>query len=250
MEEEKVVLSPRRWYRTGWGITIIVVGGIVLIGAIFFSYNVIKFYQMIKQGKGGELAEKYNSTTSQVDPQIMALRLELETGDYPYLGSKEAPITIVAFLDYKCPFCIEEAPTLYRLGQNYSDKVKIIIRDFPSDSLHPGATEVAKMANCAYKMGFYWPAFNWIFNNQDLLPTSTAVSDASATQFANEFGVDVSQFLTCYHSPEIARKVNENFGNGYRFGARGTPTFFINGEQAQGAIEYKIWEGYVKQLGN
>ncbi len=239
--------AKRHWYQTWWGIGGMVVGAILLVLAGLFLVNFIKFYQMIKQGKGAELEAKYNGAAYQVNPQLTALRLELESGDHPYLGNPQAPVTIVEFVDYKCPYCKDEASIIYRLGQTYGNKVKIIIRDFPSESLHPGATDIAKLANCAYKMGFYWPAYNWIFTNQDNLPSST-VSDEYASQFANEFGVDSSKFLTCFKSPEINSLINRNFADGYRFGVHGTPTFFVNGEKTQGVIDYGIWEGYVKQF--
>jgi len=236
------------WYRTWWGITIMVVGVVVLVFGSFFLYNVVKFYQMIKEGNGPELEKKYAESDYRVNPQLAAMRLELESGDHPYLGNNEAPVTIVAFYDYKCPYTIDAAPSMFQLAQKFGNKVKLIIRDFPSESLHPGANEVAKLADCAYKMGFYWPAYTWIFSNQDSLPTSTIMSDEYANQFAGTFGADTKQFLACFHSSDVDMTINKNFADGYRFGVRGTPTFFINGEKVQGAVDYNIWEGYLKQF--
>jgi len=134
--EEPKDNKPKKWYKTSWGITILVIAALISIAVVFFLCKVFYFWWMIKSGRGAELDQNYGSTATQVvDPQLQAQRLAIEVTDSPYFGSKDAKIVIVEFVDYKCPFCQKMAPIMFKLAQTYGDKIKLIIRNFPSDIL-------------------------------------------------------------------------------------------------------------------
>ena len=135
---------------------------------------------------------------------------------------------------------------MFKLAQTYNDKIKLIVRDFPIDSLHPDASQAAKLAFCAHKMGVFWPAYNWLFANQDQLPE---IIDAEyAKTFAGALSLSADDFVACFSSTAATTAINRDFAAAYQLNSRGTPTYFINGLKTDGAIEYSVWEDFIKKF--
>jgi protein-disulfide isomerase len=134
------------------------------------------------------------------------------------------------------------------LGQYGSTKVKLIYRQFPGESIHPGANRLSQIALCAYNQGpaKYWGVHNYLFNKQDDLPTY--LRSEEITSLANETGLDVARLNDCLGSSATLVKINRDYADGVRFGVAGTPTFFINGQKIEGVIPWEVWDGFVKQF--
>lgn len=239
-----------RWYQTWWGITLAGLGGLVLFGALAFGAVTLKFLWQIKQGQGSILQQQVyggftpiqggNQSKEKVDRDI------LEKGDFPYLGSVNAPTTIVVFGDFRCPYTKAEWPILQKLVDTYGYKIKLIFRNFPAESIHPGTGKLSQIAVCAYDQGKYWNTHNYLFNNQDGLPRQFLPDDIA--KLANDNGLDLEQLNKCLSSSQTASKVNRDYADGYKFGVAGTPTFFINGQKTQGVVPWEAWEKFVKEL--
>ena len=248
---------PVRWYQTFWGIALLGIAGLVLVGAGVFSFFTVKFWWQIKQGKGDLLQQQVYSGFDRQSKETKAEKVDreiLETGadkkgDLPFLGNPNAPITVVVFGDFRCPNTKKAWPILQRLVSQYgSTKVKLTYRQFPGESIHPGTNKLSQIAMCAYNQGpeKYWGVHNYLFNRQNDLPEYLAESDLK--NLANDTGLDFSRLNECLNSTSALIKINRDYADGARFGVAGTPTFFINGQKIEGVVPWEAWEGFVKQF--
>jgi thiol-disulfide isomerase/thioredoxin len=156
------------WYQTVWGVGLI--GLLVLIGAIAILITIltIKYTLDIRHGQGAEVGQEFYGPFSSlgkntvITPAVVD-RTRLEQGDFPYLGTDHAPITIVEFVDLKCPNCLLAYPIMNQVLQKYGKNIKLVIRQFPLESLHPGTTQVSLFAECARAQGKFLGAYSLAF---------------------------------------------------------------------------------------
>ena len=144
-------------------------------------------------------------------------------------GPREAPINIVEFSDFRCPFCKSVVPTLKQLATQYGDKVRWVFRDFPIPGLHPDAPLAHEAARCAGEQGKFWPYHDLLFER------ATDASAPALKQYAAEVGADRAAFDQCLDGHKYQQAVNADVEAGSKLGVSGTPTFFINGELLSGA---------------
>src|SRR5436309_2842471 len=147
----------------------------------------------------------------------------------PFLGPVAAPVTIVEFSDFQCPFCKQVVPTLTQVRSRYGEKVKLVYRDFPIDGLHPQARKAAEAARCAQDQGKFWDYHDALFANAPKL------SLEQLKAYAQQVGLDLPSFERCLASGAHAAAVQKSVDEGIRLGVTGTPAFFINGEFVSGA---------------
>lgn len=158
--------------------------------------------------------------------------------DDPVLGDKDAPVTIIEFSDYECPFCGRNFRETYPLlKKNYIDtgKVKLVYRDFPLN-FHPMAVPAAVAANCVRENGgdsAYWKMHDRIFENQQSL------SNENLKKWAKDLGHDIGN---CLDSGKYKEEVQKDVADGSAAGVKGTPSFFINGRQLEGAQPYAVFQ--------
>jgi protein-disulfide isomerase len=146
----------------------------------------------------------------------------------PSKGPEKAPITIVEFSDFECPFCVRAEETIKQVMKEYDGKVRLVYRDFPLP-FHPNAQKAAEAAHCAGDQGKYWEMHEQLFQNQKAL----AVADLKA--HAKTLGLDGGKFEKCLDSGEKAKEVEEHKKAGAEVGVTGTPAFFVNGVVLTGA---------------
>jgi protein-disulfide isomerase len=154
-------------------------------------------------------------------------------GDAPALGRADAPVTIVEFSDYQCPFCQRFfASTLPALKTEYIDagKVRYVFRDYPIDQLHPQARKAAEAAHCAGDQGKYWEMHDILFQNQ------SALALPQLTGHAQTLGLDARTFDECLSSGVHAARVNRGVADAAAAGVQGTPGFVIGKTTASDAI--------------
>jgi protein-disulfide isomerase len=156
-------------------------------------------------------------------------RVSVSTDGAPMRGAANAPITVVEFSDFHCPFCKRVLPTLKDLESKYGDKVKVVFRDYPLDQLHPGARKAHEAARCAHEQGKFWAYHDILF---DKAPRASA--DDLKT-YAREAALDLGKFDQCLASGKYKEVVQKDIEEGARLGINGTPAFFINGELISGA---------------
>ena len=170
--------------------------------------------------------------------QQQPIRQNIDLGDAPVLGDKNAPVTIVEFSDFQCPYCGRFfTQTLPSIKKDYIDtgKAKLVFRDFPL-SFHPNAAPAAEAAECANEQGKYWGYHDKLFENQDSLSSELYLT------LAEELGLDSDKFKTCIESNKYSEEVQADFSYGAKVGVSGTPTFFINGLKLVGAQPYEAFK--------
>jgi protein-disulfide isomerase len=149
--------------------------------------------------------------------------------DDPVKGAATAPVTIVEFSDFQCPFCSRVNPTLKQVEDKYGDKVRVVFRNFPLLQIHPNAAKAAEAASCAADQGKFWEMHDKLFANQQKL----AVDDLKA--HATELGLKADVFNQCLDSGKKEAEWKKDMDEGSSYGLTGTPAFFINGRLISGA---------------
>jgi protein-disulfide isomerase len=144
-------------------------------------------------------------------------------------GGEQAPVTIVEFTDFHCPFCKRVLPTLTQLESQYGEKVKVVFRDFPLDRLHPQASKAHEAARCADEQGQFWAYHDQLYAH------APKASPEQLTGYAREVGLDVAAFEQCLSSERHQAAVQQDIAEGTRLSVTGTPTFFVNGRLLVGA---------------
>lgn len=164
----------------------------------------------------------------------------MSVGDGPALGQADAPITIVEFSDYQCPFCKKHAVnTLGAIKTSYIDtgKVRYMFRDFPLDSIHPYARKAAEAAHCAGDQGKFWDMHDVMFQNQG------ALMQDNLKGFARDMKLDVEIFNACLDESKYAKKVEADVTAGSAVGVSGTPGFFIGKAKPDGTMVATFLKG-------
>jgi len=157
-----------------------------------------------------------------------AFRVEVSVNGAPFKGPEKAPVTIVKFEDFQCPFCKQVQPTFAELLSRYNGKVRLIHKDLPLDSIHPQARPAAEAARCAEEKGKFWDYHDQLYAN------APKASAADLKSYAKAVGLDVSSFEHCLASGKYKAAVQKDFLEGARLGLTGTPTFFVNGREISG----------------
>ncbi len=157
----------------------------------------------------------------------------LTVGDGPSLGSGDAPVTIVEFSDYECPFCRRHfSSTFQELKAAYIDtgKVRYVFRDFPLEKIHPDAKKAAEAAHCAGDQGKFWEFHDTLFGHQGALKLS------DLRTMATDIKLDAVSFNSCLESGKFGKAVDADLAAGSAAGVNGTPGFFIGKTKPDGTI--------------
>lgn len=156
-------------------------------------------------------------------------------------GDPNAPVTIVVWSDFECPFCERfYSQTLGKIEDEYvkTGKVKIVFRDFPLGS-HKDAQKAAEAAECAHEQGKFWEMHNILFDK------GVKGGAYSFKQYAKELGLDSSRFDRCLDSGKMESETKKDFADGAKAGIRGTPGFIINGELVSGAQPFEKFKSVI-----
>lgn len=180
--------------------------------------------------------------------------VRVRVADGPALGRPDAPVTLVEFSDYQCPFCQRFfLATLPALKREYIDtgKVRYVFRDYPLDQIHPEARKAAEAAHCAGEQGKYWEMHDLLFRNQQ------ALALPRLSEHARTLGLDGAAFDTCLASARHTALVNRGLGDGLAAGIQGTPGFVVaktkpgdtmEGTPVRGAQPADVFRRLIDQL--
>lgn len=165
--------------------------------------------------------------------------VQASADDDPMLGNADAPVTMIEFSDFECPFCARFfQQTLPQIKEQYikTGKVQFVYRDFPISSIHSNAEKAAEAGECADEQGKFWEYHDLIFSRQDQM------SVANYKRWAAELKLDTARFDSCLDSGKYADEVAKDFSDGQAAGVSGTPTFFINGQRVVGALPFEQFQ--------
>ncbi|MCB1213845.1 MAG: thioredoxin domain-containing protein [Deltaproteobacteria bacterium] len=173
------------------------------------------------------LMERLNEN-AEIEVYLEPERVQVSVDDDPSRGSKDAPVTIIEFTDYQCPYCAKVRPTLAQVRKEYGDKIHYVLRDFPL-SFHKDAPKAAEAASCAGDQGKYWEYSELLWKNQKALQPN------KLKEYAKQVGLDADKFGQCLDKNTYAGEVRKDMRDGSQAGVTGTPAFFINGLKLSGA---------------
>jgi protein-disulfide isomerase len=165
-------------------------------------------------------------------------RKVVAVGNAPVRGAANAPVTIVMFSDFQCPFCSRVEPTVKQIEDTYGDKVKIVWKNQPLP-FHPNAMPAARAAMAAGKQGKFWEMHDLLFANQKDL------NDASYEKWAQQIGLNMSKWKADMNSPEVSAQITADSNEGKAVGANGTPAFFIDGISVVGAQPFEKFKSVI-----
>jgi protein-disulfide isomerase len=168
-------------------------------------------------------------------------RAEISVTGEPSKGSENAPVTIVKFEDFHCPFCKQVQPTFNELLSRYNGKVRLVHKDLPLESLHPQARQAAEAARCAYEQGTFWEYHDKLYAN------SPKASADDLKSYAKEVGLNVDSFDRCLTSGKYKAVVQQDLKEGTQLGLTGTPTIFINGREISGNQPLEAFEAIIDE---
>ncbi len=163
-----------------------------------------------------------------VDVKLEPIRVTVAANG-PAKGPANAPVTIVEFSDFQCPFCSQLIPTLEQVKAKYGDKVRIVFRQYPLP-FHQNAAKAAEAALCANEQGKFWELHDVMFKNQNALGVEDLKKSAAT------LGLNSDEFGKCLDSGKNAAVVQSDMKEGSAAGVSGTPAMFINGRFISGAV--------------
>jgi protein-disulfide isomerase len=156
-------------------------------------------------------------------------------------GGAKAPVTIIEFSDYQCPFCKRAEDSVDQVMKTYGDKVRLVFRDYPLP-FHPQARPAAEAANCANAQGKFWEYHGKLFANQSALAADNLKS------YAKDLGLDTAKFDQCLDGDKAVKlAIDKDIADGGKVGVNGTPAFFINGRMLSGAQPFEKFKEVIDE---
>jgi len=220
-------------------------GVIVPLVVIFFAIGVGTGYLI--WGRSASSAQAANtaasatpaaadSTADSAVDTSQIVRYAVSADDDPAYGPQDAPITIIEFSDFQCPYCVKWATEIWpQIQAAYPDQIRLVYRDFPLYSIHANAEPAAVAANCANEQGQFWP-FHDLLVNSDL-----GLSRQSYETFASTLGLDMTSFTACLDA-NSTDEITADYDYAVKLGIQSTPTFFVNGIALIGAQPYEVFK--------
>ncbi|OGH65892.1 MAG: hypothetical protein A3B90_00020 [Candidatus Magasanikbacteria bacterium RIFCSPHIGHO2_02_FULL_41_13] len=239
-------LTPKKpFFKTFFGILTLIIlsllGLALLIFASLFGYYLWaqKFASPDTQKK---LAEQYTpsftkapglgGTATQTDKNVAAF---IRTHNPTLGGTEEAPITIVAFIDFECPYSKKSYPIFDHILKKYGPTVRVVFKNFPITAINQNAMPAALAGACAQEQNKFWPYYNSIF-------TEPLLSAEIINLEANKLKLDTQKFSLCIKNQTYNKNVNEDFQDGIALGVQGTPTYFVNQQKVEGVLDIAGWD--------
>lgn len=218
----------------------IVIAGALIAGAVLFT-----------RSSPQTVANVGNDQQGTVNTEQVSGVADVSADDDAVLGDPNAPITIIEFSDFQCPFCRKfYRETIPQIKKDYSTtgKVKFVYRDFPLVQIHPGATPAAEGTECAEEQGKFWEMHDAIFDEQEKQGSGTIQFTADDVKnWAAKIGLDTTKFNQCLDSGKYRQEVEKDLADGAAAGVNGTPATFINGRLVSGAQPYSVFKTIIDE---
>ena len=216
----------------------IIIAGALIAGAVYLSNGQRSTNPTTAPSQGQDVAQ-------------VAAAVNVSADDDATLGNPDAPVTIIEFSDFQCPFCRKfYRETLPQIKEEYirTGKAKFVYRDFPLTQIHPGATPAAEGTECAEEQGKFWEMHDAIFDEQEKLGSGTVQFTADdVKKWAANIGLDTSKFNQCLDSGKYKQEVEKDLADGSAAGVNGTPATFINGRLVSGAQPFAAFKAIIDE---
>jgi protein-disulfide isomerase len=202
-----------------------------------------KILETIRQHRIAKARKEYlNSLRNQANLEVLLASpsVDVALGNAPTRGAQNAPVLVIEFADYECPYCQKIAPDLKRLQQDYSGKVLFAFKDFPLP-MHKHSQKTAEATRCAGLQDKFWEYHDLLFAK------GSGLEIAQLKDYARTLKLDADAFDRCLDSGETAAAVKQDLEQGQKLGLTGTPSFFVNGHFFSGAASYSMIREIVDQ---
>lgn len=215
---------------------LIALGVMVLFWLGYVGIKAIGFYRQIQLGDIPPEVQGKLTKGNIKSPGFLKEELAYQAEADPTFGKENAPLQIVEFADFECPYSREASLAVRELQARFPDKIHFIYRDFPLEDVHPHAFRAAEAGGCANEQGKFWAMHDKLYQNQDRL------TDLDIKLYVLEAGLDIAKFNECFEGRKYKDEIEVDRADGIAAGVIGTPTFFINGKKVAGAIPMQLWE--------
>ena len=156
-------------------------------------------------------------------------------------GPEDAPVTLVEYGDYECPYCGQAYPIVHQVQKALGIRLRFIFRNFPLAEMHPHAERAAEAAEAAAAQGKFWEMHDLLYEHQK------ALDDAHLAEYAKRLGLDVDRVEREVEAGTHTKRVRSDVRSGVRSGVNGTPTFFVNGRRLDGPWDF---DGLMNAIGH
>ncbi len=199
---------------------------------------------MLREQRRKEALEKLQTrlySQARVVVKLEPFRVSPGTQGAPAVGPENAPVTIVEFSDFQCPYCGALFPTLKKVETDFPKQVRLVFRQFPLTNLHPDAFKAAEASLCANQQGRFWEMHDRLFQDQKKLTVADLKAKATA------LGLDRQKFDSCLDSGHFVEQIQQDQKEGIRLGITGTPALFVNGSPMEGAVPYETLAAAIRK---
>lgn len=239
--------STSRWYKRPSGITLIIFLTLIILGALGFV-GLIGYYSFkISKGEGEDIIPVAGGFTkaalaSQTNKKIITADDILSTisSNTPMKGKESAPVTVVMFMDFECPFSQSSHDIFDQMMRQHGNTVKMVFKQFPITSIHSQAASAALAATCAHEQNKFWEYYDALFDEQTL-------TDETYSALARTLKLNPSQFDSCFSSQKNLSQIEQDVADGIRLGVQGTPTYFVNTKKIEGVPTPSQWNSILLQ---
>ncbi len=237
-------LTPMKpWYKERAAkIFLGVISAILSIGILFGSFVGYYVWQirvhgitpkaapLTYQGKQSRLAEA--KSTNGTVPQDLSQFIHTYN---PTHGDASAPITIIAFIDFECPYCQADYAGFRRIMDQYGPAVRVVFKHLPISAIHPNSIEAALASTCAKEQERFWDYYALLFEQKKL-------DSDSLVRYAESLGFNIDRFTSCLRSQKYSRDIDTDLADAATLGLKGTPTYFVNQTKIEGVVDKTVWD--------
>lgn len=217
----------------------VVLGVVAIISLVLNIILVSKLPSQDATTKNAVAEVPTQPTPAKPTPKPDIVQTFTVTKDDHVRGDFNAPITLVEFSDFECPYCEKHAPTLDKILADYKGKVRLVFKSFPL-SFHENGQKASESAECASEQGKFWEMHDILFKNQP-----SGFSTDKFKKWARDIGLNGGQFDNCLDTDKYADKVNADVAEGSQKGVEGTPATFVNGTLVSGAVPYAQFKAMI-----
>lgn len=233
--KERYKQKLRPWYKKWWGILILSILALFLILGTVIGLYILNLSKQIKAENA------YNQTVNVSATMKMAIN---GLGTNYFMGTENAPLTIIEFSDFACPYCQQAHKIIRDAVAKYPGKIKAVYRDMP---LHDNSIDLALSARCAGEQGKFWEMHDLLFENQSSLTATGDALTPTLNSLVGTLGIDTDKYNTCYTSKKYLSDIGTDYGDGAALSLVGTPTWFLNEKRLSGYLPeedfFKLIEG-------
>jgi len=242
--------SKRPWYKTGAGITFLGFISLILLVSVIFAGFVSFYAWQLKYGDADQLVKKFNTGRFSQDPGLASTGLDVSgvenIDDYirnfnPIWGDGDKAVTIIAFIDFECPYCLEAYSIFEKVLTKYEPMVRVVFKHLPLQTIHPNALLSANAAACADEQDKFWDYYKVLFADANH-------DKSNLISLAGKAELDSQNFISCLESGRHTLDINQDVMDAINLGLIGTPTYFINGYKVEGVLDEVGWGKLILQI--